>query len=159
MKNFILEFSEFMTYKLALGFYILLNGLTAWLLTWNLYVDFAYIGLAGQIVSLLIGIRNSLQPANAKVAISLRLVIISIIELIVGPIIAMVSMSYFYGGTVSATSALYAFLIGAFWELIWNFFKKYVLKRTKNIIDDNDSDNDIPKTTSDGGEPVKGGGQ
>lgn len=158
MRNFVLDATEFMTYKLALGLYILLSGLTDWLWHYNLNVDFAYLGLFGQIISLLIGIRTSLQPATAKIKISLKVVVSSLIELIIGPVIAMFVMSYLYNANVTAGTGLFAFLIGAFWEIIWNFLKKYVIKKGNNIID-NDSDTDIPKTTADGGEPVRGGGK
>lgn len=158
MKNLILDVSEVLIIKLMFGLYILLSGLSTWLIKYNLNVDFAYLGLFGQLISLLIGIRTRLQPSDAKVAISTRVVLSSLIELIIGPTIAMFVMSYIYDGTVTAYTALFAFLIGAFWEIVWNFLKKYVIKKGENIIN-NDDDGDIPKTSADGGEPVKGGGQ
>lgn len=159
MKNLILDVSEVFVIKLMVGLYILLSGLSTWLIKYNLNVDFAYLGLFGQLISLLIGIRTRLQPLDSKVTVSTRLVVSSLTELIIGPTIAMFVMSYIYNGTVTTYTALFAFLIGAFWEIVWNFLKKYVIKKGENIINDHDSINDIPKTTADGGEPVKGGGK
>jgi len=156
MKSIILDATQFMMIKIVLGMYILLSGLTTWLAQYHLDVNFAYLGLLGQLMSLLVGIRNSLQPDNAKVVISLRVVLLSLTELIIGPTIAMFAMSYIYSGTITTLTALTAFLIGAFWEIVWKAGKDIVSKKTKQIVDHDDTP---PKTNADGGEPTQGGGQ
>jgi FtsH-binding integral membrane protein len=156
MKSIILDATQFMMLKIVLGMYILLSSLDLWLAQYHLDVNFAYLGLLGQLLSLLVGIRNSLQPANAKVTISLRVVLLSLTELVIGPTIAMFAMSYIYNGTVTTATGITAILIGAFWEIVWKFAKDLVNKKTKQFIE---NDTDLTKTTDDGGEPPKGGGQ
>lgn len=146
MKSIILDATQFMMIKMVLGLYILLSGLTTWLAQYHLDVNFAYLGLLGQFLSLLVGIRNSLQiSTSSKVVISLRMVLLSLTELVIGPTVAMFAMSYIYSGTITAATGLTAILIGAFWEIVWKAGKDLLSKKTKQIVDATEETPETPE--------------
>jgi len=161
MKDSIFESIPLLMIKLLGGIYFLLTAASSlsaevgeWLLKFNLIIDFLYFGLIGQILATAITIFNVTSNPKYKLEISIKSLIATFVQWIIGPILALVITSLISEGKhYSPRYALIAICISAFWEIIWKALKE----KAKKAADSEDENNDsgLPKPNA---EDRPGGG-
>lgn len=155
MKEFFIDATVKAGLQFALYFYILITALYNWLDKFNMHLDFLYLGLIGTIlanaISLYMTIKNS---KSERVLISRKSVLLTVLELVIGPVSTMVFMSFLFDGEISKTTTLLAIGFGAFWELAWsifrskfkNYFNNISISNTiQSVNGDNDGESNPPK--------------
>lgn len=144
--------------KLIFGGYVMVSAFTAVLLQNGLYIHLLYWGLGGQILASLIDLKGLAERDQLK-KLTYNKILGTMLELIIGPTIALVVCSYIQG--VDEFIFKYAFLaalIGAFWELAWAKLKVRFNKWMDQYIVENEPSSDI-KTLDGENNPPKPPGQ
>ena len=158
MKDFFIDATVKAGLQFALYFYVILTALYNWLDKFNLHLDFLYLGLIGTILANAIGLYMTVKNSKTEsVLISRKSVVLTFLELIIGPVLTMVLMSFFFSGEITKMTTVLAIGFGAFWELAWsifrNKFKDYFsnislgnnIKNVQSIDGDNDGESNPPK--------------
>lgn len=155
MKDFFIDATVKAGLQFALYFYVILTALYNWLDKFNLHLDFLYLGLIGTILANAIGLYMSVKNSKTEsVLISRKSVILTFLELIIGPVLTMVLMSFIFSGEITKTTTVLAIGFGAFWELAWsifrskfkNYFNNISISNTiQSVNGDNDGESNPPK--------------
>lgn len=158
MKDFFIDATVKAGLQFALYFYVILTALYNWLDKFNLHLDFLYLGLIGTILANAIGLYMTVKNSKTEsVLISRKSVVLTFLELIIGPVLTMVLMSFFFSGEITKITTVLAIGFGAFWELAWsifrNKFKDYFsnislgnnIKNVQSVDGDNDGESNPPK--------------
>ena len=158
MKDFFIDATVKAGLQFALYFYVILTALYNWLDKFNLHLDFLYLGLIGTILANAIGLYMTVKNSKTEsVLISRKSVVLTFLELIIGPVLTMVLMSFFFSGEITKMTTVLAIGFGAFWELAWsifrNKFKDYFsnislgnnIKNVQSVDGDNDGESNPPK--------------
>ena len=124
MKDFFIDATVKAGLQFALYFYILITALCNWLDKFNMHLDFLYLGLIGTILANAISIYMTIKNSKSeRVLISRKSVLLTVLELVIGPVSTMVFMSFLFDGEISKTTTLLAVGFGAFWEVAWSLFR------------------------------------
>lgn len=99
-----------------------------WLLSYGLTVEYFYFGLLGQIIYTFMAIKQRLENEEIIATFSVRKLIAILIGWGLAPVLSMLLVSYFFP-TYSLGFGIIALGLGASLEQVWDFIKKYALKK------------------------------
>jgi hypothetical protein len=123
MKKEVFDAVAYLSLKLLACMYVISTVIIEqlFLIGFNLY--FLYIGLVGQIVATLVDVHRLSSKDNFQLRVTWGKVINTISQLLIAPILAFLITSLMFK-TLTPTSVITAFCIGAFWEFAWRYLKR-----------------------------------
>lgn len=134
MKDLFIDVSFKLGIQLAIYFYIIITSLYQWLEKFNMHMNFLYLGLIGTILSTLISIYVKFKNSKETiVVITKKSAILAFLELIIGPLLTMVLMSFFFYGEITKITTALAVGLGAFWEIAWKIYGDKLKSTLNNI--------------------------
>ena len=135
MKNEVFDTGVFLSVKLLSILYLMSTIIQDQLLDLGFNLFFLYVGLLGQIVATLVDVHRLSSNKNFELKVTWGQVINTVSQLLIAPILSFLITSTLFK-TVTPSSIITAFAIGAFWEFAWRAIKRNVEKKF-NDLDEN----------------------